>query len=457
MDGPFFVGSADIVTLLVALFGVMLVLFVLIPVVLVLLARAAYRRVRRDPRWTRTTLLVQEKTSVPGPRRSLVQLRLRLSDAVASARQAVAVLETHGGVRGDMASLARRLERVATPLDAHLHLMQRETDMRLLYEMLQPARARVEEIEQIVRHIRMAAYAALSGDMEGQVAAITADVEREVAALNAGVRYAPLLDDRPARRRAAPRAKGKLPMSLTARVKAVFKSNIESHAGARRRPPRSARRELRAAGGTAARLSGAGSRKWRRRRSASSCRRRSWPRATTGSASRRMKRSRSSGTTSPASRSPAARRSKSQMAMLHEQHAALATQESQLVANQQRLAERIETFRIKKDAFKATYTASEAQARANEAIAGLGGEMVAATQTLQHAQEQIVHMRARALATEELLESGGLTDYTGSADADLDRRITEVARTAQVDKQLAAIKQDVLTGGANPTRKALSE
>src|SRR4051812_2674649 len=145
----------------------------------------------------------------------------------------------------------------------------------------------------------------------------------------------------------------------------------------------------------------------------------------------------------------------SQMAMLGEQHAALATQETQLIANQQRLAERVETFRIKADAFKATYTASEAQARANEAIAGLGGEMVASAQTLQRAQDQIIQMRARALATEELLESGGLTDYTGSADADLDRRITEVARTAQVDKQLAAIKRDVLAGG--PTTKALPE
>ena len=199
MDGRLFLASADIVTGIVALFGIMLVLLAIIPVVLVLLARAACRRVRRDPRWRRTTLLVQEKTSVPGPRRSLVQLRLRLSDTVASAKQAVAVLEMHGGVRGDMASLARRLERVAAPLDAHLHLMQSETDMRLLYEMLQPARARVEEIEQIVRHIRMAAYAALSGDMEGTVAAITADVEREVAALNAGVDMLHFLTtDRPA-------------------------------------------------------------------------------------------------------------------------------------------------------------------------------------------------------------------------------------------------------------------
>lgn len=199
MEGHFFVGVADALTVIVALLGVMLFLMALIPVLLVLLARAAYRRVRRDPRWTRTTLLVQEKTSVPGPRRSLFQLRLRLSDAVASAKQAVAVLEAHGGVRGDVASIARRLERVAAPLDAHLHLMQSEPDMRLLYEMLEPARARVEEIEQIVRHIRMAAYAALSGDMEGTVAAITADVEREVTALNAGVDMLHLLTtDQPA-------------------------------------------------------------------------------------------------------------------------------------------------------------------------------------------------------------------------------------------------------------------
>ena len=73
------------------------------------------------------------------------------------------------------------------------------------------------------------------------------------------------------------------------------------------------------------------------------------------------------------------------------------------------------------------------------------------------AQMEMLREQHGALATEELLETGGLTDFTGSADADLDRRITEVARTAQVDKQLAAIKQDVLTSGAGPTRKALSE
>lgn len=199
MDGQFFVASADVVTVIVGLIGMMVFLFVLIPVLLMLLARSVVRRVRRDPRVARAKLMMQEKKSVPGPRRNLFQLRLRLGDAVASAKHAVAVLETHGSVRGDMASLARRLERVAAPLDAQLRLMQSELDIHLLYELLKPATARVEEIEQIVRHIRTAAYAALSGDMEGTVAAITADVEHEVAALNAGVDMLHALTmDRPA-------------------------------------------------------------------------------------------------------------------------------------------------------------------------------------------------------------------------------------------------------------------
>lgn len=147
----------------------------------------------------------------------------------------------------------------------------------------------------------------------------------------------------------------------------------------------------------------------------------------------------------------------SQATMLQEQHAALAAQEAQLIANQQRLAERIEAFRIQKEAFTATYAASEAQARANEAIAGLGGTMVEATQTLQRAQARVQQVRARALATEELLATGALADFSGSSDAELDRQITEVARASLVDKQLAAIKRDVLASGAGPNAKALPE
>ncbi len=199
MDASLFVGMADIVTIIVALVGMGVVLFVLVPLVLFLLARSAYRRVRRDPRVNRTTLLIREKTSPPGPRRSLAQLRVRLGDATTSARAAVGVIQAHGSVQGELVGLVRRIDRVAAPLDAQLRLMQTEPDIRLLYELLQPARARVEEIEGIVRHIRTAAYATLGGDMEGTVAQITADVAREVAALQAGMStlQALAMDDAP--------------------------------------------------------------------------------------------------------------------------------------------------------------------------------------------------------------------------------------------------------------------
>ncbi|MDQ2783629.1 MAG: hypothetical protein M3Y58_01355 [Chloroflexota bacterium] len=187
MVGSFFVGTADIVTIIISLLSMMAVIFVLIPTVMFFLARAAYRRIRRDPRVSRTALLWQEKTSPPGPRRSLMQLRVRLADAVTSARAAVSIIQAHGSVQGELASLVRRIDRVAAPLDAQLRLLQTEPDLRLLYELLQPARARVEEIEAIVHHIRAAAYATLGGDMAGTVAQITADVEREVAALQAGM------------------------------------------------------------------------------------------------------------------------------------------------------------------------------------------------------------------------------------------------------------------------------
>lgn len=181
---------ADVQTL-VTLFMAMAVLFFLllasIPVIAVLLGRAAYRRVRRDPRWNRTTLAVREKCTVPGPRRDLVQLRLRLGDAVASARQSVAVIAAHGGVQGELMALVRRLDLVAASLDTQLHLMQSETNGPILRELIAPAHARVAEIEGIARHIRTAAYATVGDDMDYTVAAITADVEREVIALQAGV------------------------------------------------------------------------------------------------------------------------------------------------------------------------------------------------------------------------------------------------------------------------------
>lgn len=182
-----FVGTADVLTVLLGLFVISVVLLTLIPVLVVFAVRSTYRRLRRDPRWNRAALIVQEKTNAPGPRRHLLHLRVRVQDSIVSARMAVSVLQAYGHVQGELASLVRRLEPITQTLDAQLRLMQSEPDMRLLQTMLGPVQARVVEIEAAVRHIRGAAYAAIGGDMEESVAMLTADIAREVAALQAGM------------------------------------------------------------------------------------------------------------------------------------------------------------------------------------------------------------------------------------------------------------------------------
>ena len=90
-----------------------------------------------------------------------------------------------------------------------------------------------------------------------------------------------------------------------------------------------------------------------------------------------------------------------QVAALRDQYAALEKQQSQLQENERRLTERIAAFRIEKETIKATYTASQAQVRVNEAVAGLGSQMNDAGATLDRARDKVAQMQARAAATDE--------------------------------------------------------
>lgn len=129
-----------------------------------------------------------------------------------------------------------------------------------------------------------------------------------------------------------------------------------------------------------------------------------------------------------------------QVAMVREQHAALLQQQTQLQENERRLAERVAMFRIEKETIKATYTASEAQVRANEAAAGLGSYMNDVGANLNRAKDRVAQMQARAAATDELLASGAIDDLTTSPDADLERQLSAGAARAEVERQLQALK-----------------
>jgi phage shock protein A len=129
-----------------------------------------------------------------------------------------------------------------------------------------------------------------------------------------------------------------------------------------------------------------------------------------------------------------------QVAALRDQFTALQQQTSRLQDNERRLSERVAAFRIEKETIKATYTASAAQVRANEAVAGIGSQLDDVGSNLARARDRVAQMQARAAATDELLSSGALQDLTAAPDADLERQLSEVAARAEVERQLAAMR-----------------
>lgn len=131
-----------------------------------------------------------------------------------------------------------------------------------------------------------------------------------------------------------------------------------------------------------------------------------------------------------------------QVAKLQEQHGSLQKQTAALQERERRLAEQIAAFRIEKETMKATYSASEAQVRANEAVAGIGANMNDIGASLDRARDRVMHMQARAQATDDLLSSGALQDLTASPDADIDRQLSELTSRSDIDRQINAMKSN---------------
>lgn len=140
-----------------------------------------------------------------------------------------------------------------------------------------------------------------------------------------------------------------------------------------------------------------------------------------------------------------------QVAALRDQYASLQKQQAQLQENERRITERIAAFRIEKETIKATYTASQAQVRVNEAVAGLGTQMNDAGASLDRARDKVAQMQARAAATDELLSSGALRDLTAPADEDLEWKLSSGASHADIERQLKEMR-DAATPGSGTTK-----
>jgi len=134
-----------------------------------------------------------------------------------------------------------------------------------------------------------------------------------------------------------------------------------------------------------------------------------------------------------------------QLQGLDTQITALEQQQQNLIDQERRLSAKVESFRTQKEVVKAQYSAAEAQVRINEAATGLGGKMSDAGAAIERAKAKTEEMQARAAATDELIQSGTLEDFTSDR-TQLDRELAQMASESQVEEDLAKLKKEVGSG-----------
>jgi phage shock protein A len=130
-----------------------------------------------------------------------------------------------------------------------------------------------------------------------------------------------------------------------------------------------------------------------------------------------------------------------QSATLDQQIADLNDQQQKLMDAESRLALKVESFRTKKETIKAQYSAADAQVKITESVTGISEEMADVGMAVQRAEEKTENMKARSAALDELLESGTLTDYSGSDD--LTQELAKAKAKSSVNDMLAKMKEEI--------------
>src|SRR3954463_830556 len=143
---------------------------------------------------------------------------------------------------------------------------------------------------------------------------------------------------------------------------------------------------------------------------------------------------------------------------LDQQVSELEAQQQKLTDSEQKLRGKIEAFRTKKEVIKAQYSAAEAQVRISEAATGVGEQMADVGLAMQRAADKTEQMRARADAVSELEAAGTFDDLTtlGAGTDDIDRQLSELSSSSQVDDELTKMKAE-LGSGAGAESKQLEE
>jgi phage shock protein A len=127
-----------------------------------------------------------------------------------------------------------------------------------------------------------------------------------------------------------------------------------------------------------------------------------------------------------------------ELAQLEQQAAETAEEERKLTTAEQQFALRVDAFRTRRDSLSARYTAAEAQLHINESLSGVTNETTSLGSAIEHAENKIERMQARASAIDALIGTGVLAPLGGGDP--IERELGELAAGQAVESELAALK-----------------
>jgi phage shock protein A len=131
-----------------------------------------------------------------------------------------------------------------------------------------------------------------------------------------------------------------------------------------------------------------------------------------------------------------------QMKDLDAQIMEIQNEQDKLENAEKRLSIKVEEFKSKKEIIKARYSSAEAEVRIKENITGISEEMSDIGVAMSRAEEKTDAMKSKAMAIDDMIDSGSLVDYTDNTDQ-IESELEKTEIKSKVDDDLAKLKSSI--------------
>ena len=131
-----------------------------------------------------------------------------------------------------------------------------------------------------------------------------------------------------------------------------------------------------------------------------------------------------------------------QVKELEHEITSIQNEQDKLENAERRLSIKVDEFKSKKEIIKARYSSAEAEVRIKENITGISEEMSDIGVAMSRAEEKTEAMKSRAMAIDDMIDSGSLVDYTENKDQ-IESELEKTEIKSKVDDELSQLKSSI--------------